>query len=500
MSLARRPSLPAALLVLLALLLLAAGGARAAETCTTAIGGDLPDRPADAPFADTCAAAVLVVSPNPAEPGAVVRLDGSQSVGGDIGDEIARYDWTFGDGAFDQTLAPTSSVTHVYARGPYRPSLTILDGDGLPLEETSVELIVGSAPVAALSAPSGVLRPGVAYEFDASASSSPDLGLGGRVVRYDWDWGDGTTSPDGGPTLTHTFTSDVSAQVTVTVIDDLGLQARASRAVTVLNQLPLVQLLAAPATVQVGEQLRLDASGTSDPDGTIVEYRWDLDANGTFERSTGTTPSATAGGYPNPGPLALRVKAIDDSGGSSVKGVTVTVARPPASGGGSSGRSGGTGTGSGSGGSGSGGPGSGSGSGSGGDGTGGGSGGDAGDPFAVGLSGAAIQRLTGALRRGIGLQAVANRAANGTLTLSVSAKDAAKLRLPGRKGKRPVAIGTLRLALRAGRTAKPAIKLTAAAARALRRAKPRTLRVTIRGSLAAGADSAAVVRVVLLRG
>jgi hypothetical protein len=263
--------------------------------------------------------------------------------------------------------------------------------------------------------------------------------------------------------------------------------------VTVLNQLPLVQLIATPATVQVGEPLRLDATGTSDPDGTIAEYQWDLDANGTFERSTGTTPTVTAGGYPNPGPIVLRVKAIDDNGGSSVKGVTVTVARPPASGGGSTG-----GSGSGSGG-------SGTRSGSGGSATGGGSGGSGAsgstrDPFAVGLSGAAIQRLTAALRRGIGLQAVANRAASGTLTLSVSATDAKNLRLPGRKGKRPVAIGTLRLALRAGRTAKPAIKLSSAAARALRRAKPTTLRVTIRGSLAAGADSAAVVRVVLLRG
>jgi hypothetical protein len=498
MSSARSLALPAVLLALLALLL-ATGGARATETCTTAIGGGLPDRPTDAPFTGTtCAAAVLVVSPNPAAPGAVVTLDGSQSVGGDIGDEIARYDWTFGDGGSNQTLAPISSVTHTYARGQYSPSLTIANADSLPLDGKTVQLIVGRPPVASLSAPSGTLRPGIAYGFDASGSSSPDLGLGGSVVRYDWDWGDGTTSPNGGPTPMHTFATDATADVTVTVVDDLGLHASATRTVTVLNQLPLVQLIAAPATVQVGQPLSLDASGTSDPDGTIAEYRWDLDANGTFERSTGTTPTVTTGGYPNPGPIVLRVQALDDNDGSSVKGVTVTVARPPSSGGG--GGSGGSG-----GGSGSGSGGSGTRSGSSGDATGGGSGGSGAsgstrDPFAVGLSGAAIQRLTAALRRGIGLQAVANRAASGTLTLSVSAADAKKLRLPGRKGKRPVAIGTLRLALRAGRTAKPAIRLTSAAARALRHAKPSMLRVTIRGSLVAGTDSAAVVRVVLLRG
>ena len=483
----RRLALLAACALLALAVPLAPSGAGAAETCTTAIGSPQPDRPADAPLATTCAAAVLLVSPNPVDPGATVTLDGSQSVGGDAGDAIARYEWDFGDGRLDQTLPPDASVTHVYAAGRYTASLTIVNGSGTPLDSTTVELIVSHAPVAALDAPGGILRPGVSYDFDAGDSTNVD----GAIAEYRWDWGDGTTQTTSGPSASHAFARDgASSAVSVTVVNDIGrASAPASAAVTVLNQLPLVQLIATPATVQLGEQLRLDATGTSDPDGNIAEYRWDLDANGSFETSTGTTPSVTAGGYPNPGQIVLKVKAIDDTGGASVKGVTVTVARPPSSGGGTGG-GGGTGAGSGAGG-------AGGGSGAGGSGA---TGGSARDPFSVGLGGAAIQRLTAALRRGIGLQAVANRAASGTLRMTVSPQDAKRLGLPGRKGKRPVAIGTLRLALSAGRTAKPAIKLSAGAARALRRAKPRMLRVTIRGSLVAGADSAAVVRVVLLRG
>jgi hypothetical protein len=286
--------------------------------------------------------------------------------------------------------------------------------------------------------------------------------------------------------------------VSVTVVNDLGLaSAPASAAVTVDNQLPLVQLIATPATVAVGQALTLDAGGSSDPDGSIAEYRWDLDANGSFETSTGTTASVTAGGYPNPGVLVLSVKLIDDSGGARVKGVPVTIARPATGGGG--GGAGGPGGGSvAGGGAGGGGSGAAAGPGSGGSGGGGAAGDGADDPFAVGLSGAAIQRLKAALKRGIGLRAVANRAASGTLTMTVTARDARTLRLRAR-GKRPVAIGTLRLALSAGRTAKPAIKLTRTAASALRRVKPRMLRVTIRGAIVAGSDSAAVVRVVLLQ-
>ena len=39
--------------------------------------------------------------------------------------------------------------------------------------------------------------------FDASASSDPD----GTIARYDWDFGDGTSAADAGPTPTHVYTS-----------------------------------------------------------------------------------------------------------------------------------------------------------------------------------------------------------------------------------------------------------------------------------------------------
>ncbi len=500
MRLARR----LALLPLLAALAapIAGGGAvaQADESCTTAISGAL-DRPSDAPFADDCAAAVLIVTPNPADPGAVVTLDGSQSVGDDVGGEIASYAWDFGDGFIDETTAPDSSIAHVYARGSYTARLTIENDRGEPLTGSdSVQLVVSLLPVAALDAPEGTLRPGVAYDFDASGSTAP----GGSIDHYEWTWGDGTRTQTAGPTAQHTFARDgASTQVSVTVVNDLGLDsAPASAAIVVANQLPLVQLIATPATVAIGEQLTLDASGSSDPDGTIAEYRWDLDANGSFETSTGLTATTVAGGYPNAGVIVLNVRVIDDSGGASVKGIAVTVARPASGGGGGAGGGGsGGGSGSGGGGSGSGcGDSSRSGGGSGGGGSGPGAGGGSGDVFAVGLSGAAIQRLTAALSRGVGLSATANRSATGTLSLNVGARDAKRLRLPGRRGNRPVTIGTLQLALRPGQTAKPKIKLKPAVTRALRRAKPQTLRVTIRGSLTAGADRAAVVRVVLLRG
>jgi len=52
--------------------------------------------------------------------------------------------------------------------------------------------------------------------FDASASSDPD----GQIVRYEWDFGDGTNTTETDPTANHTYTTAKTYMVTLTVIDN----------------------------------------------------------------------------------------------------------------------------------------------------------------------------------------------------------------------------------------------------------------------------------------
>lgn len=66
----------------------------------------------------------------------------------------------------------------------------------------------------------------------------------------------------------------------------------ATRDVTVTN-VPIAAFGASPNPVQTGQAVSFDASASSDPDGTIAKYEWDLDGNGSYELDTGTT--ATAG-------------------------------------------------------------------------------------------------------------------------------------------------------------------------------------------------------------
>jgi PKD repeat protein len=71
-------------------------------------------------------------------------------------------------------------------------------------------------PVARFTAKAGA--PGEASSFDARASA--------RAVRYDWNFGDGTTLADGGPTPTHVYAAPGVYPVTLTLTDTAGCSTR----------------------------------------------------------------------------------------------------------------------------------------------------------------------------------------------------------------------------------------------------------------------------------
>ena len=90
----------------------------------------------------------------------------------------------------------------------------------------------------------------------------------------------------------------------------------------VLNVKPTAALTA-PETAKAGDQVTLDASRSTDPDGTIANYAWDLDGNGSFETDGGTTPTrqATFRGGRN----HVSVRVTDDKGDLAYASRTIVV-------------------------------------------------------------------------------------------------------------------------------------------------------------------------------
>jgi DNA-binding beta-propeller fold protein YncE len=111
-----------------------------------------------------------------------------------VGDTVSQYD--VGAGGILSPKTPTSVATGILPYG--------------------IAILPDQAPVASFSA--GPAPAGSATRFDGSSSSDSD----GTIARYDWDFGDGSTLPNGGTTPSHTYAAAGTYTVTLTVTDNAG--------------------------------------------------------------------------------------------------------------------------------------------------------------------------------------------------------------------------------------------------------------------------------------
>jgi len=145
---------------------------------------------------------------------------------------VARADWTFGDGAIATTAGAQTS--HVYASGSFPVSVGVVDDRGRTASaQTTVTIAPAPSPpvtpaplLAAVitCAPAAIHTvPAPATPCNVSATYGGTPVPSSLLTRVDWDWGDGTTTLNGGAASTRTYanagTYTVIAAVTATTVD-----------------------------------------------------------------------------------------------------------------------------------------------------------------------------------------------------------------------------------------------------------------------------------------
>jgi PKD repeat protein len=148
--------------------------------------------------------------------------------------------------------------------------------------------------------------------FDASASNDPD----GSIASYEWDFGDGSTAT--GETASHAYASTGTYTVTLEVTDDVGATDTATE-VVVINQAPTAAFTFSPSTPTTADSIGFDASGSSDPDGSIISYEWD------FGDGSLTTGQTAFHSYDQDGTYTVALTVIDTSGSTDTVAKTVQV-------------------------------------------------------------------------------------------------------------------------------------------------------------------------------
>ncbi|MDN5214687.1 PKD domain-containing protein [Fulvivirgaceae bacterium BMA12] len=199
-----------------------------------------------------------------------------------------------------------------YLRDTIKVSLDLLDGGWWfvhPFDKYDVPggrvIIENKAPVASITYSPKAPKSFEVVNFDASESIDSD----DSIVHYSWDFADGNIAE--GQNVSHFFEKPGEYWVKLMVKDELGLANTDSVRITVIKgeeKLPVATFVYFPNNPLENEEISFDASGSYDPDGTIVSYLWQFDDGKTGEGME------VKHSYANPDEYKVTLTITDNSG------------------------------------------------------------------------------------------------------------------------------------------------------------------------------------------
>jgi YD repeat-containing protein len=267
--------------------------------------------------------ASFTVSPNPAPVNQTVTFDASAS--NDPDGTITKYEWDLdGNGSYETDTGTTATTTKSYtAATSVDVKVRVTDNRSATGTQTKTLTFLNSNPTASFTATPNPVVSGSTATFDASASNDAD----GTITKYEWDLdGNGSYETNTGTTKTATrsYATPGTVAVGLRVTDNLAATGTKTVTVTVSNRAPTASFSVSPSPAATRQTVTLNGAGSTDPDGTIAKYEWDLDGNGTYEIDGGTTASRTTT-FTTPGTFTLGLRVTDNSGATATTTRSLTV-------------------------------------------------------------------------------------------------------------------------------------------------------------------------------
>ncbi len=184
---------------------------------------------------------------------------------------------------------------------------------------TKVDL-PGKAPNAVIVAnrQSGLLP--LDIKFNAFESNDPD----GKIIRYDWDYGDGVK--ESGEKLkktSHTYEQEGTYTASLSVLDDDFRIDIAQLEITVNSGTPEANFEVSASSGMIPLTVNFDASNSVDFDGEIVSYDWNF-GDGATASGVFATHTYTGGGK-----FQATLTVVDNDGNSGTETQQISVFQRP---------------------------------------------------------------------------------------------------------------------------------------------------------------------------
>jgi PKD repeat protein len=266
---------------------------------------------------------VISTSPvMPFQPGQSAFFDGRNSY--DVDGGITNYTWFFPGGV----TVHGWNATHAFAvNGTYNVTLLLIDDDG-DFAQLTIAALVGNdtvgtrtptPPVPRIASSAVTVFTGQPVTLDAS-NSTDDTG----IISYLWDFADAAVGV--GMVVSHSWANDGNFVVTLNVTDTDGNSSFGVITIHVKDRAPNAAILASPTTAQTLVLIAFDASSSSDPDGTLLYYRWDFGDGAVLYGRAVQHTYTRAGNYT----AMLTVTDNDGVDGSATTQVAITNRAPKA--------------------------------------------------------------------------------------------------------------------------------------------------------------------------
>ncbi|QYG91867.1 DUF4214 domain-containing protein [Iamia sp. SCSIO 61187] len=258
--------------------------------------------------------------------GDTVTLDGTGSTDPD-GDTLT-YSWeqTGGGTVVVLTGADTAQPTFTAPEGPDTLAFAVTVTDPGGETDTDAVIITINGPPTADAGADQDAQPGDTVTLDGTGSADPD----GDTLLYSWVQTAGpAVTLVGANTATPSFTAPAGpGTVTFELTVDDGQGRTDTDEVSVgLNDAPTADA-GADQTVQAGDTVTLDGTGSTDPESGPLTYAW-VQTAGTAVTLTGATTSAPTFTAPASGTLTFELTVTDDGGLTDTDTVDVAVNRAP---------------------------------------------------------------------------------------------------------------------------------------------------------------------------
>ena len=235
---------------------------------------------------------------------------------------ITNYSWDCtNDGSYEvNTTSVTTNCGPFTLGGTYTARLQVTDDQGSTATDTATITISNVGPTANAGGP---YTGNQGANILISGANSTDGDGGSLSYGWDCDTSNGTSYTAGSVSTSCMYPNVGGFTGGLQVCDPEGACDTTTFSVTATNSLPTANA-GGPYVTGQGVPATMNGGGSSDSDGTIANYAWDCDGNGSYETNAGSSSTSSCT-WADDGTYTVGLQVTDDDGGISTATATVTV-------------------------------------------------------------------------------------------------------------------------------------------------------------------------------